>query len=266
MAFRLNAQTDTSFNYRRPLFDFDYDKPVFKLENEQASNKNRALRYTVLTGYREGVEPILGQFQTNFKATIDKQKGVHKMVTFNLSLEELITGGPFLVQPAKVLFEVSDPAKFRYEPKYGDKVAWLRKNGYCLELAIPAGTILMTRFKVSEIKRLFNVEYGFEKRQVKALVLIRTSTADKIRSAGAQQAGTGKFMYLPFPLIVDRLNSLTGFPPFVDETGYTEPVDLDIEGSLGDVSALRKALQKYDLDLKEESRTLEMFVIREVKP
>ena len=77
--------TDTSkVNYRKPLFDFEPSKPTFELLNEQKRNEHRMLRYSFLSGYREGVDPIQGQFGVNFAVTDDKSNGTRRIYMYNL--------------------------------------------------------------------------------------------------------------------------------------------------------------------------------------
>ena len=264
--FSLNgtAQTDTtSFQYKKPLFDFNYEKCVFKLQGEQLTNKNKLLRFSVLTGYREGVQPTSGAFGVNFRSNNDAIADVQLITMYNLSIADILTHG--LLPHNNIYLEVDDPSKYVYDPKYGDKETWMRKNAYCYELALPAGTIKNVTILDEYLVNLFGVKFGMEKRIVKALVLIRTSSIDKLKSAGK---GEGKYdMKGHFNNItIDRLSdplTQAGLPIMVDETSYKDPVDLDLKiDSWKNIPALRKELHRYDLDLIEGMREVEMFVIK----
>ena len=50
--------------------------------------------------------------------------------------------------------------------------------------------------------------------------------------------------------------------PIVDETGYTNNVDIEITG-FTDLASLKKELNRYDLDLIPAKRSLNMFVLRD---
>ena len=54
--------------------------------------------------------------------------------------------------------------------------------------------------------------------------------------------------------------------PLINQTGYTERVDLHLMASLSQVEELRKALQAYDLDLVERMEAIEVLVIRDNPP
>lgn len=266
-----NCQQDTSRNlYRKQLFDFDYRRPVFKLEDEQLINRNRFLRYSALTGYREGVEPIKGL--ANFTSYFDKQTGTLRIYMFNLSIQDILTHGFF--HSNRVILEVKDSTKYRYytsDIKEGGikKEEWLRTNGHCFELMMPMG-IMSNGIKIldEELAHVFGVKFGSQKRMTNSLVLVRTSNKDKIRTKG-NGAGSynekGYFNNVPLSRLGHLLN-IAEMPPLVDETGYKENVDLILNiNSWRDLKSLRKELQKYDLDIKQENREVEMFVITEIR-
>lgn len=109
---------------------------------------------------------------------------------------------------------------------------------------------------------------GREKRMVDVLVLIRTSKIDKMKSLRK-----GKPYYNQHGVFnninIDGLSTIVykaGLPPLIDETGYKDPVDLELNTTTwSSIEAMRKDLQRYDLDLKKEKRQMEMFVITELK-
>lgn len=258
------AQTDTStFKYRKPLFDFDYQKSVFKLQNEQLTNKNKFLRFSVVTGYREGVKPVSGAFGVNFNSFFNQDTGLQLISMYNLSIADMLTHG--LVRHNNILLEVDDPSKYLYDPKYGDKESWNRKNAYCFELMLPIGIIKGGKTIDEYVANSFGVKFGMEKKMVKVLILIRTSTVDKLKSA---EKGEAKYDLKGYfnNVSIDRLEhplAEAGLPPMVDETGYKDPVDLNLKiDSWTDLSVLRKELHRYDLDLIDGMRELEMFVIK----
>jgi len=258
------AQKQDTISYRKPLFDFDPIKPTFKLTGEQISNKNRFLRFSIVSGYREGVEPIRGF--VNFAATEDKATGTRRLYMYNLSIEDMLTYGFF--KSNRVILEVKNPSKYRYDPSQGSKDKWLRENGRCFELVLPIGITLREEFLIDELSRVFGVKCGLQKRLVNALVLTRTSKLDKIKSL---EKGVGSYDEHGYfnNVTLDRLASAiyeAGLPPMVDETGYKNPVDLNLNlKSLNDLAGLKRELHRYDLDLKEEKREVEMFVITEIK-
>ena len=51
--------------------------------------------------------------------------------------------------------------------------------------------------------------------------------------------------------------------PVVDETGYKSRIDMSFDANMNDVSSIRTALKKYNLDLIEAQREVEVLVIRD---
>lgn len=253
----------TAVSYRRPLFGFNPLKSSFKLDQEQKINKHYFLRMSILTGYREGVESIQGL--GNFRTNEDKENATKRFYMYNLSIQDMLTHGFY--NSSRIVLEVKDPSRYRYDPSQGSEYEWLRKNGHCFEFILPSGAVQGVKTLEKELCRIFGVEIGLKKRMVNTLVLVRTSKIDKIRSTQIGEPnddGSGNFRNVP----IDHLSSplyLAGLPPMVDETGYKDHVDLDLKiTSWKDLPALRKELQRYDLDLKEEKREFEMFVITEI--
>lgn len=263
ISFTVSAQDTVKL--AQPLTHFNDKSPVFNLQGEQLTNKNRKLSYYALTGYREGVEPINGPFGSNFSAQIDKEAGTHRIKMYNLSIQDMFTHG--LRRSNQVILDVKDPSKYRYELKYGPKKEWLRKNGYCFEFLMPPGVIKGIQPVDDELARLFKIKYGMEKRMVKVVVLKRTSTEEKFGTTATeviQDDINGIYKGVPITAIASPWRDIL---PFFDETGYKGLIDVDLNvkiNALTDLPAVRRALQRYDLDLKEEMREIEVFVIKEV--
>ncbi|WP_342328708.1 hypothetical protein [Pedobacter sp. FW305-3-2-15-E-R2A2] len=252
--------------YAQNEINFDPQKPLFKFQNEQLTNESGLLRYAALTGYREGVKPVQGQFNVNFEGYNDDKAGTRRIYMYNLSIQDMLTHG--LIKPSQILLEVKDPSKFRYDPKYGSEIEWLRKNGYCYELLLPIGALKGMYILDNEIQKAFNVWARWEKRNVKTWILVRTSSAEKFKASGGvplKDPIHGIYQNVNIAWIGASLNEF-GPTPFLDETGYKDLININLGVNLNtthDFTVLRKALQKYDLDLKEESREKLMFVITE---
>lgn len=109
-----------------------------------------------------------------------------------------------------------------------------------------------------------------EPRRKKCLVLKRTSTANNIATKGGTPIDD--FFKKPalirnktFETLIVALNVNDQFTPLpvIDETAYKGKVDLNL-GNISDLQALKKALQRYDLELIEEERDLQILVIRDL--
>ena len=257
-----SAQNYSSVNtYYKPLFDFQYKNPGFALDEQQKQNKNGLLRFSILTGYREGIEPVksLG----NFEFFHNEKNKTSRFYMINLSILDMVSFG--VVKSNRVILEVKDPSKYRFDPSLGSKQEWMRKNAKCFEYLIPYHTMKDSKFILEELSHHLGVTFGNEKRLVEVLVLVRRS---KIENPQLQK-------HIRDKMIVDNSNTMSldslptlienlHLPPLIDETGhqnkdkisfrYTDTITLQ---------NLKKELNKYDFDLIQEKRVIEMFVIKE---
>lgn len=241
----------------------DNFKSIFKLTDEQRINKNGFLRYSVLTGYQKNISPIKGLI--NFGAYTDSISGTRHIFCFNSSIQDMLTKGINL--RSKIILEVKDPSKYRYDPAYGPYEDWMQNNTYCYELAMPLSAMKNGNVLMNDLTAILGVKAGYEKRNVKALVLVRTSQIDKILSKGIGErinGVNGKFNNTSLFYMMQLLSEATGVP-FLDESKYSDPVDMDLNiSSWKDLDTLRLELKRYDLDIKEEMREMEIFVIKEI--
>lgn len=121
---------------------------------------------------------------------------------------------------------------------------------------------------LENLSRFADYKTTIEKRKVKCLVLKRTSSVDKLKTKGSEMS----FLFslsktnLQNTSLYALVNSLNAVPsislPIVDETGYPNNIDLTM-GVISDLNSIRKELLRYDLDLVEAERVLDMLVISE---
>jgi len=251
------------YPYIKPLFDFNPQKPIFKFTREQTDNQKRFLRFYALTGYREGIDEISPLFGINFDGKSDSLSKTRRLFMYNLSIEEMLTHG--MVSRDHVILEVKDPSKYRYLPEYGPKENWMRKNAHCFELLMPEGTLsisLLDKF----LSSVLQVKIAKEKRNIKVLVLERTSKLEKFRSKKNYKEyidGNGKFKNVTFAALKNFLRSDT--IPFIDETQFSGRIDLDLViDDWTDINKINNQLQKYDLTLSTKKRDVEMLIITEI--
>jgi hypothetical protein len=125
-----------------------------------------------------------------------------------------------------------------------------------------------------DLNRYFNIEAKIERRKRECLLLVRTSTKDKIKTAGEkpvyQQHDTGYTLknhpvsWLIYAIAGSQFVRPFNFPyPIVDNTNYTANIDIDLHVNMKNIPALRKELNKYDLDLVKGEKELDVLVIRE---
>ncbi|WP_051293274.1 TlpA family protein disulfide reductase [Olivibacter sitiensis] len=140
-------------------------------------------------------------------------------------------------------------------------------NLYNYELIVPEDKVdSLYYYMLEDLNRYSDYIGTIEKRMVDCLVLIRTSTKDKIKSKGGKIKNTfpqtpSILSNCPIGYMLIRLNDDTPIElPIIDETGYSGNVDIEISG-FTDLASLKKELNRYDLDLIPVKRNLFMFVL-----
>ncbi|MCX2450322.1 hypothetical protein OQX61_03470 [Pedobacter sp. PLR] len=255
-------------NNKRPLLNF-------KGEN---LNSHLFFRYSSISGYRDGVRQYL-------KGIPDSISKTHRFLMINFSKVDFLLGlyghlGNFnAYSPNHIKLKVKDPAIYRWSPVYGNKEDWERKNLISYEALLPIEWKMIWPAKsksglIIDVCRLdvanqLKLKFGPITSKEKCLVLYRTSSIDKLKPKGAGLAidkteNIKQFRNAHFKDLTKLLNSFVENLPVVDETGYKGIIDLDLViSSWTDINSIKKALQAYDLDLKEEEREIKMFLIEE---
>ena len=161
---------------------------------------------------------------------------------------------------------VSDPTQIDFTYEKGNTDALL----YNLELCVPvnqADALYPNMLKT--INEYSDYHASIEPQKKKCLILKRTSSTDKIATRGETPMDTffkqtAIIRNNTLESIIVSLNANSQFTPLLvlDETGYTGKVDLNL-GNIPDLQTLKKALKKYDLDLVEGDREVQMLVIKD---
>lgn len=260
------AKGNTSLKIKKDIFKpYDREKAVL-FQNLDYAEQDVQFQ-SLFTGFKEGLN-------TRLEVVRHENGKVKKITILNGYLQFLFRIGwsdeTRYFSNSRVIIESKDSLKM-INRESGDKfVDWLKDNAWTYELIVPehlsanAFTIMRT-----EMERFFpQYAVHVEKRPVKCLVLERTSISDKIRSDG----GKPKSSFDPYgitmintriTLLVSQLNYLlqNRKMPVIDATGYSEGIDLLLDTNITDIESLRKALQKYDLDLVEKDYEIDMLVI-----
>ena len=173
-----------------------------------------------------------------------------------------------LYSAKRLVLEVADTSKVNLIESASGDGTYQSRNLYNYELIVPveqAGNLY--RYMLEDLNRYTDYHGRIEQRKVKCLILVRTGSTDKIRSKGAKPENSlffkspARLNNYPISFLARRLNDLkeTGLP-VIDETGYSGNVDLEFSG-LKDLATLKKELRAYGLDLKEDYRTVNMFIL-----
>lgn len=239
----------------------------------------------ILSNLNTNVPPILyhsllSAYVPGFSGGMDilpaSETQSRKILLRNMSLQghyrTAYGAGKVWFSDSNIELQVKDPSRLEY-PEGADYNAWIRENGYCYELQMPRAldSILFKRMQ-ADLSRIFpQYKAGIERRTKKVLALVRTSSLDKIASKGGTR--DYKFTGLQATMKNIGINMLTSqlgviflqnLPmPIVNDTGYKGKVDLELNADLSDVKSLNSELKKYDLQLVEKDKEINVLVIRD---
>lgn len=203
------------------------------------------------------------------------ESGQRGLVFANMSLLELYSLAKRHLYPELgskgLVLEISDSARLFPEKSALSPVEWKARHAYAYDLLLPQGsTEDPYRVLLQDLNRHTGYVAGIEERETECLRLVRRGRKDRLQSKGGEPANrlfsrhTPALQNMPLRVLVARLNSNNTLPLLVvDDTGYSGPVDITLNGPLSDLPALRRQLQAYGLDLRPARRKVPLFVLRE---
>jgi thiol-disulfide isomerase/thioredoxin len=173
----------------------------------------------------------------------------------------------------RLVLEVSDSTKLIFDAHKSTKDKWDEENLYTYDLIVPyKDNALISDYMLQDLNRNSNYYGRVEKRKMKCLSLIKTSSGDKLKTTGGKpefklyKNEERRYIHnYPMSYLVAGLSRIvTEGLPILDETGYTGKIDIDFgRSSIHDLNSIKKCLSKYELDLILVERELEMFVLTE---
>ncbi len=172
----------------------------------------------------------------------------------------------------RIILDVRNKSRLIYPGKNkGDE--WKLNSCFSYEQIMPIFLGSKSNlFMQEDLNRYFGALLGIkgkaEKRKVKTLTLVRTSTEDKLSTKGGIPNnelptfinGTLQFAF------IEQLRKIylnQGYL-IIDKTNYWGNIDIHLSGNLSDVEILRKELEKYDLNILEKEEELEVLTISEI--
>jgi hypothetical protein len=240
------------------------ESSIFDLRDEQLNNHHRHLRYSVLSGYIEGLPPTR-KGMVNFETYQNVSNGTTKISMVNLSREDLLTLGFY--SEDQVVFQVKERDRYRFTPGLETKSEWLRKNALCFEFLYPQATMRNGNILTQEIEKYLNVKTEVKKILADVYVLTRTSNKDKLKSKGRNKSKydrLGNINNLPINTLRTIFSQLN-LPELIDKTDYPGNVDLQLNiQNWNDLETIVKSLRRYDLNLTLEKSESQKFVISDV--
>ena len=169
----------------------------------------------------------------------------------------------------RIIIEATDPTVL--SGIYNADGSLQEDNLYSYEFIVPvADAQMLYPSMLDHLNNVANYATTIEKRKTKCWVLKRTSNIDKLASKGGEVqyetlVSGIKMTNAPFFSFVNMLNNLPFLTiPVTNITEYTGNIDIQLDKTT-DVTSLRNELAKYDLQLVEEEREIDMAIIRDKK-
>ena len=156
---------------------------------------------------------------------------------------------------------------------------FIDNHTFCYDLRVNRAIDRSKRleFMQDDLNRFFGIEMGIEgnieTRKMKCLTLVRLDKIDRIKSKSnlkgfiKQEKEATIINNQPIGYFVNAVAAINSrlSTPIIDATDYKGNIDLKLEASLKDMESLRKELQKYGLDFKEQEREISVLVISQIK-
>jgi thiol-disulfide isomerase/thioredoxin len=235
--------------------------------------KSSVLINSVLTQYVDGLVSASSVSEDSTLITITNNtiEKLYRKALWQHGLE--------VVNSSKTLVEVADSALYKIITGTHIKTSqewkiWQLDNVYCYELKIPPA-LAKNRFDimVADLNKYFGSLYGIEglmeKRNQKYLALVRINKKEnQFATKGGQEVLQQNKVWLkavnvPMTWFLTQLRQPLQFYPYIEnETGYEGNIDIEINCSLGDLSALNKELEKAGLKFIEREKKADIAVIR----
>jgi thiol-disulfide isomerase/thioredoxin len=261
---------------------FNYDKPLHVVKPGDNSDKGNPSQYSVVLGYIPDATSKQG-------TSYDSVTHARRIYFVNFSILPAYIVNWYFLDPKtnempannQIVLEVKDRTKYcynedpndhQYDPKWGYRAEWNIKNQISYEsVAIDLKQDPKEQYRtvIRDLDRLLGLSGRWEIRKTKCLILVNSRNNTKLKTNGGDYINTAdstikKYKNAQLQDFVWRMNEYSNNPRVIDETNYKGNVDMELDfNSWEDIPAIRKALQKYGLDLKEEVRDLRMFVLTE---
>lgn len=173
----------------------------------------------------------------------------------------------------RIILDIKNANNF-YEPlENSKKDNWFNKNVFSYESCIPIEDPDTSYYILQQdLNRYFPYSARIEKRKVRCFVLKRISDEDKLLTHNKNAAlmdDKNRIRIQNFPVssfvsvLSDMYKEIT--IPIVDGTGYKNNIDISFTREFSGIHDLIKNLREYGLDLVEETRDINMLVIRNKK-
>jgi thiol-disulfide isomerase/thioredoxin len=267
----LNGTAPSWQNLTNDISQFDYKKPLFAKTVNAIMRTSIPVYNTTITGHIEGLAPKAGHSID----TIAKQKRFY-MINFPLvNFYAILMNSGLIYEANRRILQVRDSSKFIYDRKRFTHQEWDSQNTYSYEALVPSTMSdeqIMQKMK-QDMDVFFNLKAAIEPREVRCLVLkikkpeaLKPTTYLKKSISFHSDSARTYFHGATIEDLIYTISRNDSLPPIVDETGYSHRIDLDLHEHPLTVAQWKTELASCGLELVEEKRRIDMFILTENLP
>jgi thiol-disulfide isomerase/thioredoxin len=258
---------------KREPVEYDYNQTLVALNqnNIPLSSLPTFAFYSGLTGNMPGViQKVSYDRRRKSEFILDSINQRERFYIINFPILNLYLktfGQSFEFPTSRMILEVKNLDRFVYDPNKDYLDVWKQNNTYCYEALFPLNlSIEKKREKIrTDLNILLRLNARMEKRRLLCLILVRTDSSNRLlKASNTFQSKYEKQFTITISGFIYKLNHTRYRYPVLDETGIMSDMYMQLnEDDFSDIFKLKKAIKKYGLDLKEEEREVEMFVLTE---
>jgi hypothetical protein len=245
-----NGGEDTNFQFRSILSNWTPDFSVISYESDYFRSSPFRPNELLALGC-----PLFCLYEMAYGDTIP-----HRPLVFNPP--RVNNYGKYWVRP---LLEMKDTSAFDFDYSTG-------KNLYCYNLTVPyerANSTYMQSVMQRDLKNYFGFAVKVQDRVMPCLFLVATDEARrKLGTKGGVPAIAGDgityqvLVNQPISVLISVIwGQNQDEPPIIDQTGIKDNIDITIDAFMGDMSELKRALQKQGLDLIRREKEMKVIII-----
>lgn len=231
--------------------------------------------------YRSMITPYIDSIPPGNDLTYEKSASFLRIFSANRTVSELIKMALFKTAAPPDNFnkllelEVKDPSKFIRPKSNQDLYSLMKQRGYCYELILPPDRSLEEAFAFmrNDVERYFGIAVTLTNKDVKCLVLEKINGKLFSTKGGTPTYNVDynddnlnlKITNNSFSLVKSFIDN-KDYPPIIDSTGISYPIDLDIKiPKEYNFEALKSEMQKAGIAISEKMITKEVVQISELK-
>lgn len=160
----------------------------------------------------------------------------------------------FILKEERIVWDVGNPDRYRYLSGDG-KNAWLLDHAICYERICKEvkSEEDAARLIIDDLNRELGLDVYWSTRELPCLVLQKLDQQIRVSKTDGTLEGTGVLAFM-----IDHMGK---FPPVLDDVKSSIMMNINNYSSL---ESLNRQLSEYGLLLKEEVRSLEVLVVKEI--